>query len=174
MSNEKVSQLPSANTPLNSGDYYSVVQSLSGTLTSGKVTYGTLVSGLAAFRTIGVDFGGSGTVVGAQNTTGEVFDFPYAGTLSSIYVRCDVSSTLTLDIYRTATGTSAPTSSNSIIGSATVGITAGVLNVISSFSSWPSGVAPTFAIGDQIAYAVKTNNNATFIKMQLVIAITGS
>jgi hypothetical protein len=104
---------------------------------------------------------------GAAITTGgkddSLITYPYAGTIVGWYITSKESATVTIDIWKNAS--SVPVNGDSITASAKVTLTAGQFNNGSTLTGWTTAIAA----GDKFKIEVETNDNATDLKVTLII-----
>lgn len=90
---------------------------------------------------------------------------PYTGTIKRWYLIADQSTTTTVDIWKSAGAI--PTNTNTITASAKPALSAAELNDSSTLTGWTTSVAE----GDVLIMEVESNNNATYLNLQLVIEL---
>jgi hypothetical protein len=129
-------------------------------------------------RTFGATFNNSGTAVATG--TKSYLIVPVAIQLVAWYLFCDTSATLTVDVWSTLLASAPPTVSNSIVGNDIPTITAATqasdTNLMAN--GWnntasPLSTALLIPAGSALVFNVKTNNNATIIRCEL-LATCGS
>ena len=84
---------------------------------------------------------------------------PYDATITGYTILTDVSATVTLDVWKIASGTALPTNSNSITASAKPTLTADDVVHSTTLTGWTTAVTA----GDILAWEVEANNNAHLI-----------
>lgn len=84
---------------------------------------------------------------------------PYDATITGYTILTDTSATVTLDVWKIASGTALPTNSNSITASAKPTLTADDVIHSTTLTGWTTSVTA----GDLIAWEVEANNNAHMI-----------
>ena len=84
---------------------------------------------------------------------------PYAATITGYTILTDVSATVTLDVWKIASGTALPTNSNSITASAKPTLTADDVVHSTTLTGWTTSITA----GDILAWEVEANNNAHLI-----------
>jgi hypothetical protein len=87
----------------------------------------------------------------------------YTGTITGWYLTCYPSATVTVDVWKR--NAAIPASGNTITSAAKPSITAGQINSSTSVGTWTQSIA----VGDYFMMNVDTNNNATYINLQLII-----
>ena len=100
--------------------------------------------------------------------TKHYFSVPFACTITGWRVMVSPNATVTLDIWKVASGTTLPTNSNSITASAKPGVTAAPAARSTSLTGWTTSIAA----GDILAWEVETNDLAKFIGLSLELTKT--
>jgi len=145
------------------GDHFNVANSGSGrgtiTLASpggggGGGTGSTTQPGAYVFQ----DGAADSTALVAVGTKGYI-RAPYDATITGYTILTDVSATVTLDVWKVATGTALPTNANSITASAKPVLTADDVIHSTTLTGWTTAVTA----GDIIAWEVEANDNAHLI-----------
>lgn len=90
---------------------------------------------------------------------------PYTGTIKRWYLIADQSTTTTVDIWKSAGAI--PTNTNTITASAKPALSAAELGNSSTLTGWTTAVTA----GDVLIMEVESNNNATYLNLQLVIEL---
>jgi hypothetical protein len=91
---------------------------------------------------------------------------PYSGSIIGWKLISDLSTTTTVDIWKT--NNAIPTGANSITGSAPISLTASQLNTSTTLTGWTTTVLPN----DVFILYVGSNNNANYIALELDILLS--
>lgn len=84
---------------------------------------------------------------------------PYDATITGYTILTDTSATVTLDVWKVASGTALPTNANSITASAKPTLTADDVVNSTTLTGWTTSIAD----GDILGWEVEANNNAHLI-----------
>ena len=79
---------------------------------------------------------------------------------------CDVSATLTVDVWACLLASAPPTVANTITGTDLITITAGTQASDFTLSGWGTKLIPA---GSALIFNVASNNNATLLRAQLIV-----
>ncbi len=170
------SQLPAlaGDTTTSAGSCATTTSKINGTAFAGTtgdvVTFGAsntpsdsgkAIANLAK-RAIGAGFDGSGSALTSGSTQTTYFTVPFACTITAWNITVDTG-TITFDIWKIATGTAIPTSSNSITASALPAISTGTALHSTTLTGWTTSVAAN----DIVAININTVSSAT--KASLIV-----
>lgn len=145
------------------GDHFNVANSGSGrgtiTLASpggggGGGSGSTTQPGAYVFQ----DGSADSTALVAVGTKGYI-RAPYDATITGYTILTDISATVTLDVWKVASGTALPTNANSITASAKPTLTADDVVHSTTLTGWTTSITA----GDLIGWEVEANNNAHLI-----------
>ena len=116
---------------------------VTGLLPSANMASNTLI------RTIGGGFDGGGTALTSGATATTYFTIPFACTISAWNITVDTG-TITFDVWKIATGTAIPTSTNSITASALPAISTGTALHSTTLTGWTTSVSANDIFGVNI------------------------
>lgn len=137
-------------------------QAITGSLNvSGSIT-GTFPTNLATAR---FEMGISSTAVITTGAKGRK-TIPYTGTIIGWKLISDTSTTTVLDIWKT--NNAIPTVANSITAGAKPSLTAAQLSTSTTLTGWTTSVSPN----DVFILNVDSNDNATYISLELDILLS--
>ena len=113
-------------------------------------TGATGATGPSAVHAFGGSFGGTASgapVLTASSTTAVYTTVPYSCTIQAWNITISPADTATIDIWKVATGTAIPTSSNSITASATPAISSGTALHSTTLTGWTTSVSANDIVG---------------------------
>jgi hypothetical protein len=156
--------VPSATQPA-CGDLSNAAASCStDTTNAANITSGTLAAARipANVRTRSIGFAFTGSAGAITNGTLAYFTVPFACTISAYNVTVDTG-TVTFDVWKAASGTSIPTSANSIVAAAAPQISTGTALHSTSLTGWNT----TVSANDIFGFKVTAVSGATLASLVL-------
>jgi len=113
-------------------------------------------------RTIGAGFDGGGSALTSGSTATTYFTVPFACTIAAWNITVDTG-TITLDVWKIATGTAIPTVANTITASALPAISSGTAVHSTTLTGW------TTAVSANDIFGININTVATATKASLTL-----
>jgi len=113
-------------------------------------TGATGATGPSAVHAFGGSFGGTASgapVLTASSTTAVYTTVPYSCTIQAWDITISPADTATIDVWKVATGTAIPTSTNSITASATPAISTGTAVHSTTLTGWTTSVSQNDIVG---------------------------